>query len=105
MIDTTNYTGEFMKSETKTGGQIDCKVSDDLVREVEERFVKALFGIPELPQEYPGTYYTNYLRATFDQATAMNLNDIQRLKHCCTVLSKIINDHQTEKIQQALNSR
>lgn len=27
MIDTTNYTGEFMESKTTTGGQINCQVS------------------------------------------------------------------------------
>ena len=26
MIDTTNFTGVFMESETKAGGQIDCQV-------------------------------------------------------------------------------
>ena len=84
---------------------VEAKVSDDLVREVEEKFVKTMLGIPELPQEYPDTYYTNFLKVAYDQARAMNLPENLILKYCCTVLSKIINDNQTEKIRQALNSR
>lgn len=85
--------------------QVEANVSDDLVREVEEKFIKTMLGIPELPQEYPGTYYTNFLKAAYDQARAMNLPENLILKHCCTILNKIINDHHTEKIRQALNSR
>ena len=72
--------------------------------EVEEKFLRALFGQFEIPQEYPGSYYNNYLRAAFDQATAMGLDYTLRLKHCCTVLSKVVNDNQAEKIRQALTS-
>ena len=83
---------------------VDLLVSNDLALEVEEKFFNAMMGIQEIPQEYPGGCFTNYLKAAYDQARAMKLDETLILKHCCTVLTKIINDNQTKKLNQALNS-
>jgi len=91
-------------TEATSEGQVEAVVSNDLVRETEEKFVKILLGIREEPQEYPGICYSNLLKAAYDQARAMKLSENLILKHCCTVLQKKINDHQTEKINQALNT-
>lgn len=91
--------------QTPRSVNVDQRVNDDLVREVETKFANALLGKSEVPLEYPMSYYTAPLVVAYRQAHAMNLPENLILKHCCTVLIKIINDNQTEKIRQALNPR
>lgn len=95
----------FAKDFDEESNRLGNRVSDDLVREVEEKFIYAINGISKEPRKSRPSYYINYLRALFDQGQAMELPLETILKHCCVGLTKIINDHQAEKIQQALNSR
>jgi hypothetical protein len=91
---------EAMAELTKAN-PLEPQVSDDLVREVEEKFNKMMMGVNYTDNLI---YIVNpHLRSAYELGRACKLDEVTLLKNCCVILQEELDKRTNEAIKQASN--